>query len=245
MKILIFKSGFNTLRLCLGRFEKTEIAGRKAKKFANTTTLWVSWDCKFLGNFFILFFLVFLSISLVSGIELGLSPGDIKFNGNVGERICQNITIHTNYQGKLIGENKWVKDINLVRKIENYKYNSQELGIVVDYQSEIDIKKEFLKSEICLTANKSGNYNGAIIYKTENDYAGVGAWIEVNINKNEENISKSFLLTGFFSGIYENKGIKNNLSLISFVIFVMLLIMLSVLLVIYKKVRKVNEISSL
>jgi hypothetical protein len=41
----IFKSGFNTPRLCLGRFEKTENAGCQwAKNSHNTPTLWVGWD---------------------------------------------------------------------------------------------------------------------------------------------------------------------------------------------------------
>lgn len=186
----------------------------------------------------ILFFFIFLSISLVSGVELGISPGDIKFKGSVGEKICQNISIHTDYKGKLIGEIKWVKDINLIRKIENYKFNSQESGVEADYSSMINISKKDIISEFCLTANKSGNYYGAIIYKTDGDYAGVGAWVEVNINSNKDEISESFPITGFFSGVVENKEVKSNLSLIFLVIFVMLLIMLSVLLVIQRKLKK-------
>jgi len=189
-------------------------------------------------KFLILFLFIFLFISPIYGIELGISPGNINFKGNASEKICQNISIHTDYQGKLIGEIKWVKDINLIKKIENYKSNSFEKGIEAEYSSIINVRKENIISEVCLKANKSGNYYGAIIYKTEGGYAGVGSWIEVNINKNKENIPDTSLITGYFGGMIEKQGMNNSLSLITIVIFIMLLIMLSVLLVIHRKLKK-------
>jgi hypothetical protein len=177
-------------------------------------------------------------LSFVTATNLGISPGNLIFNGSVNEKICKNLTINTDYRGGIIGESKWIDIVKENRNIRDYNLNSIDLNLNIEFPERIDISKNIWNIPVCITAKKPGKYNGAIIYKTVDSYAGVGSWIEVDINKNDSQPSDPDPITGFFSGTPKNNEMKNSLSLISIVVFIMLLIMLSVLLVISKKARR-------
>jgi len=188
-------------------------------------------------KFLLILIIILFLVSLVSATKLGISPGNLIFNGSINEKICRNITINTDYKGILIGESKWIKEVKEKKDIKDYNLNQEDLGINLDYPTEINISENNEIISVCITANKIGKYNGAIIYKTNGGYAGVGSWIEIDI-KNNNKTSGSIPITGFFSGIKQNNEINSNLSLVSSIVFIMLTIMLLVLLFVYKKVIK-------
>ena len=189
-------------------------------------------------KFLLILIAILFLVNLISATKLGISPGNLIFNGSVNEKICKNLTINTDYQGDIIGESKWIEKIKEKRDIKDYNLNANNLNLNIEFPERINITKNIWEIEVCITAKKPGRYNGAILYKTADSYAGVGSWIEVDINKNENQTFESASITGFFSRINGNNEMKNNLSLVLLVMFIMLLIMFSVLLVIPRKVKK-------
>lgn len=188
-------------------------------------------------NYKILFFLIILYFALVCNVyslELGISPGEIKFYGNVNEKICRNISIQTNYNESILGETRWIKNFEKKRDIKDYELNSDDLSLVVDYIEKIKSKGISLKEQVCITATKPGKYYGAITYKTETGYAGVGSWIEVDIKGDLEDRATLSKITGLVIRTASKKFYKSIFALIFFVIFIMLLIMFLILLIIYK-----------
>ena len=128
----------------------------------------------------ILIVLLFL-VSFVSATKLGISPGNLIFNGSANEKICKNITINTDYNGILIGESKWIEKAGKKRDIKDYNLNSDDLNINIEFPERINITENIVKVEVCITTKKPGKYNGGILYKTADSYAGVGSWIEADI----------------------------------------------------------------
>jgi len=185
-------------------------------------------------KFLLTLFTILSLISLVSATKLGITPGNLIFNGSINEKICENITLSTDYRGSIIGESKWIESVKEKRNVVDYNLVAGDLNLMIDFPEQINISKNIWNIPICITGKKSGKFNGAIIYKTTDSYAGVGSWIEVNI-KNSGGSQYPAPITGFFGGVDENKGVKNTFSLISIVVSVMLLIMLSVLIIISRK----------
>jgi hypothetical protein len=184
----------------------------------------------------IFIFIIFSLIILVSATRIGISPTYLNFNGSANEKICLNFSMSSDFNGNIIGETKW--SLYESKNIRDYSLQAEELGIIVDFPENIKIEKS-TPSEICITAGKPGEYNGALIYKTENSYAGVGLWINVKINGNK-NITDGF---GSITGDYVNTNKDSNISshnktayFLSSISIVLLIIFI-ILLVFYKKVN--------
>ena len=126
---------------------------------------------------------IFLIINNVLAFNLKISPTRIEFNASVNEKVCNKIFISTDYRQELIGNDRWTKSL-LVNKKDIVQYNkkAEELGLKLEYAEKIiisdDLKKEI---EVCLTAEKPGKYNGALIYNGKDSIAGVGIWIFADI----------------------------------------------------------------
>lgn len=183
--------------------------------------------------------LYFLFINWVSTIELGISPGEINFKGVINERICREVYINTNYKGELIGNTRWINKNDSIKNIQYYKLNPEYFELEVEYSQKVNITNESNKLGICVTAKKPGKYHGAIIYTTQESYAGVGSWITLDIRGNET--KKEFSTSGITGGIIGTSS-KTHSFIIStmLLIFVMLLLMLIILLYISKKMNKVQ-----
>ncbi|MEM0465248.1 MAG: hypothetical protein QXW97_00935 [Candidatus Pacearchaeota archaeon] len=179
----------------------------------------------------------FFIINSVISLELSISPGNLNFSGNVSQRICKEIFIKTSYAGNILGETKWIKKFNKKRDIGEYNLKPEDLNLIIDYPSKIKSDGISLKKEICITANKSGEYYGAITYKTQEGYAGVGSWIYVNIEKEQKNYKNSIEKITGMSILLENNS-KNFDKKIFLYIITCILIMLMIFLIILLFIKK-------
>ena len=118
-------------------------------------------------------------ISSVYAIQLRISPAKIEFNLSVGEEVCNEINIFSDYNGDIIGNAKWSKVYS--KNIKNYLLNAEELKLKVEFSERIRIDNSE-KTQVCLTAEEPGEYYGALLYNTEKSPAGVGIWIFVKVS---------------------------------------------------------------
>ena len=70
-------------------------------------------------KFLLILIAILFLVNLISATKLGISPGNLIFNGSVNEKICKNLTINTDYQGDIIGESKWIEKIKEKRDIKD------------------------------------------------------------------------------------------------------------------------------
>lgn len=137
--------------------------------------------------------LILFLIVFVSATKLGISPAKIEIKGETGNKICKNVYLFSDYDGYLIGKTKWAKSGG--KDFRNYNLDAENLYMGVEYPRRINVsdKKEI---EICLIAEKPGDYYGALVYSTENGSAGIGTWIYANILGEEIEQEKVISLTG-------------------------------------------------
>lgn len=186
---------------------------------------------------FLFFVLIIVLTELISSVQLGISPSEIEFKGEVNEKICRDATIYSDYSGSLNGEIRWMKEGQTGRDLKEYNFGEKALGIESEYPTSIFVDSE-KKIKVCLMFQEPGQYSGALIYSTENSNVGVGSWIRVNINGNriEPRVEE---ITGESIALVQKKvENKTSFNLIFFVIFVMLALMFTLLLFINKRVKK-------
>lgn len=119
---------------------------------------------------------------MVIATELHVFPAKIELNGSVDEELCSKVKISSDYEGNIIVRTKWARKDT--KNINDYYLDAESIGINEYFNKKLNI--ENTKEEtFCLTAEKSGKYYGALLYNTENSYAGVGIWITVNIQGDE------------------------------------------------------------
>ncbi len=161
-----------------------------------------------------LFLFIFL-FPLVNAATLSMSPQQIDFNGNVGEKICNNINLKTENGAVLIGETGWAKENYFERKLKSHNLSEEDLNLIIDYPREIEIFNN-KTIEVCVTGKKSGNYHGIILYRVKNKPVRVGIWMNVTLE------GKGFqIITGNFLG-GDGTGVKTGL-VISPIIFLIIL----------------------
>jgi hypothetical protein len=151
---------------------------------------------------FLLIFLIIFLIYNVSATNLGISPGNLEFNGSINEKICRNITIKTDTNGTLIGEVRWLEGDIEKRDIKEYKKDSID-GINIDLPKMISNISGIQNIEVCIISKNPGIYYGSIIYKTQDSYAGVGSWIKVDISNKKER--KNEYLSGAIVSLVSKK----------------------------------------
>jgi hypothetical protein len=185
-------------------------------------------------KFLLIFIVMLFFLSFVSATKLGITPGNLIFNGSVNEKICSNLTLSTDYNGILIGESKWIEKAEKKRDIKDYNLNADDLNINIVFPESINISKNIMNVEVCIISERSGKYNGAIVYRTADSYAGVGSWIEADIFGNNPNSDKGFeKISGASVGIVPKNISRANLILT--ISLIALLFIFIALFVIYKK----------
>lgn len=178
---------------------------------------------------FLIFTLFF--ISRVYGLELSASPGYIDFNGKTNQEICNEVLLQSDYNGTILSELKWSNNKKTEYNINDYNIKSNELNIIEDFSKQINIKKVSLKKQICLTFNEPGEYNGALIFKTQDSLAGVGIWIKADISgkktKKQDTGQEMQKITSLsILNPLENKSNINGLILISTISTIILITIL-------------------
>lgn len=137
----------------------------------------------------ILFYVLIFFLEFVSPLELGLSPAHFEIETNVGETACKNISLNSDRAIVILVNNKWAKTES--RNLKDYNLSSENFGIeVTEEKIFLDKKKE---TEVCFSGEKAGNFYGVILFESENGYAGVGSWVELNVVAENK---KSGLITG-------------------------------------------------
>ena len=131
------------------------------------------------------FLLLILLIPLTSAIQF--SPTSLEFNLEKNKVSCQKISlvVETN-----IAEvhDSWAKNFADAWTVSNFKTSSQELGIQMNYPSEINSAQKEL--QVCLTASKPGSYKGALIFRQEkvgNSIIQFAVWLKVSVSGEASN----------------------------------------------------------
>jgi len=170
-----------------------------------------------------LFLLVFL-FPLVNAATLSMSPQQIDFVGNVNEEICEEVTLRTDGEAILIGENLWAEEGYSERKLKQHNLEGGELKLEINYPESIEINSEKV-IEVCLVGKKKGDYHGVLLYRVEGKPVRVGIWMNASL---ESSISK---LTGNIIG----EGNEERSFGFLFIISIILLMVLGCLLWILKR----------
>ncbi|MDO8459902.1 MAG: hypothetical protein Q7S74_02230 [Nanoarchaeota archaeon] len=136
--------------------------------------------------------ILFLSLTTVSSLQLGISPPSLELKGDIKTILCKDITITSDSKLNLTGEIKWSKQN--IRLINEYNIHSQDLNITSQIENSLYLKNYKTTEKVCLSADKPGSYNGLLIYKTTERGIGVGTWVNLRINgkiqqETEEQIS--------------------------------------------------------
>jgi len=172
-----------------------------------------------------LLFLFVLLFPLVSAATLSMSPQQINFIGNVNERICEEVTLKTEGEAVLLGEDLWAEEGFSERKLKQHTLGSEELKLNLEYFDNIKINNEE-KIEVCLTGKKKGNYHGILLYRVEGKPVRVGIWMNVSLGGSDSKITANVV------------GEEKNFSFL-FVMPIILLVVLGILLWMLK--RKVKN----
>lgn len=181
-------------------------------------------------------FLIIL-INNVSAVKLGISNSSMEFVGEVNEKICRNIMVYSDYDSFITSTTKWAEIENSNRDIRNYNLESYDLGIKIDNLNKIKINKQ-KEIEICLTGTIPGRFNGALLFGTENSYAGIGTWINATIRREEIKQGGINLLTGKAIDDFGYEG--NKIKIFLMYSLIVLLFIFSILLLISRRLKPIR-----
>jgi len=122
-------------------------------------------------------------INLMMVNALLISPGEINLKTKVGEEMCKIILLKSEEKVSLKGYDVWTTDISKKGELSLYDTEAFDLGIDIDYKSQIT---ELSEEEVlvCVKGDNLGEYYGALVYNAEargGISAGVGTWINLEV----------------------------------------------------------------
>ncbi|MCA9487494.1 MAG: hypothetical protein KC516_00875 [Nanoarchaeota archaeon] len=145
-----------------------------------------------------IFLILFLFLSFASSANLSISPDELKFNGKIGETLCQEMVIRVTNE-TLLGEDLWAEEGYFERNLKAHTLNSSEFETKLIYPKETYVESE-KKIEICLIGEKPGNFHGVLFYKIKEKPLRVGIWISASLSE-----EKSFTIG---ESISEKRNVK-------------------------------------
>ncbi len=144
--------------------------------------------------FGIVFLVLVSSVYSVYSYGLGISPTEINFEGNAGERICRNVDIFSkDYLGQIDVKDKWAKG-GAGKNADKYTLTRQELGIGLSYNERFNLENQSTQ-EICLASEGEGSFNGLLLFSAADSNIEVGVWINAYLGGKKSNWKN--WLTGF------------------------------------------------
>jgi len=193
---------------------------------------------------------IFISLFIIgstSATLLLLHPPKIEFSGNTNEKICQTVTVFSDYRGNLSARIRWT-DKKDSKDLNDYNLGSSNLSIINGFAEKIVSNNDKKEIDICLTFEKSGEYYGALLYNAETGSAGVGIWAYANIRGDGNNVDISKItgnvvinLKGFVTSIAKVQNPKILLvSSTTFLLFILLILLLFV----EKRIKREEEAES-
>lgn len=159
-------------------------------------------------------FLLIFAISQSSSLELGASPSNLVFQGNIDDLLCNNLSIYSSMNGlKIDLKDSWSKHES--KNIEDYTYLSEDFSLYLNYPDYVitDTKKVVT---LCLIGKKEGKFNGLIELSSDNNMISIGVWTKVNL--------KSFKT---YEGNLENSDSKTDKHVVNGLIFTNFLLIFS------------------
>jgi len=132
-------------------------------------------------NILFLILLIFL-MGVVSSATLSMSPPQLDFVGNTGEKICSDLFLNIGGEGVLIGEDRWAEQDFLDRKLSAHNLIAEDLKIEINYLKEINLSGEKIVN-VCVVGKNSGNYHGVLLYRLKDTPVKQGIWINVSLDK--------------------------------------------------------------
>lgn len=124
-------------------------------------------------------------MGFVSSSKLIISPSEINFNITQNQKSCEQITIQVDKQSTLIGQDRWAEKGIAQRKFTIHTLSSKDLDLELNYPQKFETNGVSIIN-VCITAKDSGFYHGLLLYKIENNNAGVGVWLNVNVSNSEK-----------------------------------------------------------
>lgn len=143
---------------------------------------------------------LFLCIGFGGAQELKISPTHLNFTGNIGEKICEQVSVFPS--SNLVFSNLW--SLNGTKQIGDYSLLSEKLGLSVYYSGFEDNK-----TNICIIASRAGRFYGALLFRNENSSMGIGTWASVEIEGDSINTDSS-VIPNFPSFKITGNAIGNN-----------------------------------
>ncbi len=184
-----------------------------------------------------LFILISLNILLsgVSALELGISPPDVKFEGNVNQKICEKIKLFSSKIVSLIGEIKMSEENN--RDLTKYTLKEEGFDIEFEYPKKIENFTE-TEIEVCVTGVKEGEYSGVILYRGESSSVGVGSWLSVSLSRENESQIVRLNLGKTITAASVGIGLEENVALFVLIFSLLFMIMGLMLIYVLRKILK-------
>lgn len=174
----------------------------------------------------IILFLFIVLFPLVNAVTLSMSPQQIDFIGNVNERICEEVTLKTDGEAVLLGEDLWAEKGYFERNLKQHNLESDDLKLSLEYPENVKINN-YETIEVCLTGKSKGDYHGVLLYRVEGKPVRVGIWMNVSLGGSGSGITASVV------------GDERNFNFF-FVLPIILLVVLVVLLwMLKRKSRKI------
>jgi hypothetical protein len=162
--------------------------------------------------FIILFF--FLSFSFVSASDLGVYPDEMKFDMDVGDKVCSKVIVFSSENISVELEDSWAEQGYFGRESEKHILKSELKGIEISYPEKFSFKGQ-KEIKICIIGNIAGRFHGLLMARGEN--VGIGSWMNVNVH--ESVISG---ITGEVIYDIENGGVVGMMALFNVVLVLVL-----------------------
>jgi len=129
-----------------------------------------------------------LSLFLVTSAQAMTNyPSTLSLSGETGELLTGTIHFSDVPTIQLEGYEKWTTD----GKTLNRSLNSSDFNIELSYPKVVDVQNGSASINVTARANKSGNYTGAIFYRTSGKMGiAAGTWIKINVVDNSSGSSE-------------------------------------------------------
>lgn len=121
-------------------------------------------------------------LHLTGGLEIGVSPAEVFFEGDIGERMCEEVRVFTGF-GEEIFEVSDFWSLSDERKLGEHVFSSEEFGLNVRYEERVRVFGDEIV-EICISGQERGKFHGIILFRELNGAIGIGSWLNVGIDNN-------------------------------------------------------------
>lgn len=132
-------------------------------------------------------------MSVVGAVELGVSPPSIDFYARAGEEICNSIELFSDLDEVEVGVEDLWSDAGVGQKNPDFFVLDFFPGVNLDYEK-FFVLEERRDFDVCLRAEKKGDYQGLLVFNVLNGSLAIGCWINVYVE--EGNYAGGSFLTG-------------------------------------------------